>query len=140
MTPSARSLPVRRRYPATYESSWIDGLRLNHDFRAVREFVILVGQPRAGHRLVAALLDAHPNTLIAEPPGTLGELCGFLALPAPAGYVEACQPILYAPPHRTRDDVAGTPKLLELVAARAAANAALDGCCFDARAPLEEST
>ena len=60
------ALPVLRRYPATYVSSRLDGFRLRHDFDDVRGFVIFVGQPRTGHSLVGALLDAHPNALIAH--------------------------------------------------------------------------
>jgi len=57
---------VLRRYPVTYISSWLDGYRLRGDFDQVRAFVMFVGQPRTGHSIVGALLDAHPNTLIAH--------------------------------------------------------------------------
>jgi hypothetical protein len=46
-------------------SGW-SGFRLRGDFAAVRSFVMFVGQPRTGHSLVGAMLDAHPNTLIAH--------------------------------------------------------------------------
>jgi hypothetical protein len=59
-------LPVLRHYPATYVSSGVRGFRLRHDFATVRAFVIFVGQPRTGHSLVGALLDAHPNAVIAH--------------------------------------------------------------------------
>ncbi len=55
-----------RRYPLTYVSSWLEGYRLRHDFDEVHAFVIFVGQPRTGHSIVGALLDAHPNALIAH--------------------------------------------------------------------------
>jgi hypothetical protein len=61
-----RSLPVARRYPVTYLRSAVDGRRLREDFAAVRSFVIFVGYPRSGHSLVGALLDAHPNVLVAH--------------------------------------------------------------------------
>jgi hypothetical protein len=63
---SARSLPVLRRYPAAYVTAGIDGWRLRRQFDAVRTFVLFVGQPRTGHSLVGALLDAHPNALVAH--------------------------------------------------------------------------
>ena len=36
------------------------------DFATVRAYVMFVGQPRTGHSLVGALLDAHPNALVAH--------------------------------------------------------------------------
>jgi hypothetical protein len=59
-------MPVLKRYPATWVASGIDGYRLRQDFESVRTFVLFVGQPRTGHSLVGALLDAHPNALIAH--------------------------------------------------------------------------
>jgi hypothetical protein len=61
-----RSLPVLRRYPATYVTAGIDGFRLRSQFDDVRTFLLFVGQPRTGHSLVGALLDAHPNALVAH--------------------------------------------------------------------------
>jgi hypothetical protein len=61
-----RTFPVLRRYPATYVSSGVEGFRLRHDFDRIRAFVLFVGQPRTGHSLVGALLDAHPRALIAH--------------------------------------------------------------------------
>lgn len=66
MVRRVRAFPVLRRYPTTYVSSWLDGFRRRLDFDNVRGFVIFVGQPRTGHSLVGALLDAHPNALIAH--------------------------------------------------------------------------
>jgi hypothetical protein len=40
----------------------------------VEEFVLFVGWPRSGHSLVGALLDAHPETLIAHEFDVLGAL------------------------------------------------------------------
>lgn len=62
----ARPLPILRRYPVTYVRSWFDGRRLGADFERVRAYVMFVGQPRTGHSLVGALLDAHPRALIAH--------------------------------------------------------------------------
>ena len=271
-----------RRYPLTYMSSWLDGYRMRHDFDDVRAFVIFVGQPRTGHSIVGALLDAHPNALIAheldalkyveagydrrrlfallvraeqkriaaghlsstgyqylvdgqwqgryehlqvigdkkggrstarlgddiglldrlratvgvdvyvvqvvrnpydviatmqrrapkrqltdvvdlffeladtvdevrrrvapdrfhelhhdalinDPAATLSELCRFLALPAPADYLDACSAIIYDTPSRTRGDVAWTPELIERVGTRAAAHPSLEHYRFDAQ-------
>ena len=55
-----------RRYPATYVASGWAGFRLRQDFATVRAYVMFVGQPRTGHSLVGALLDAHPNALVAH--------------------------------------------------------------------------
>jgi hypothetical protein len=62
----ARALPVLRRYPTAYVVSGVDGFRKRRDFDRVRAFVIFVGQPRTGHSLVGALLDAHQKALIAH--------------------------------------------------------------------------
>ena len=279
-----------RRYPTTRVRSWFDGIRLRGDFDEVRAFVIFVGQPRTGHSLVGALLDAHPNALIAheldalkyveagfdrhrlfallvraeeeriaaghlsstgyqylvegqwqgryehlqvigdkkggrstarlgddiglldrlretvgvdvhvvqvvrnpfdviatmqrrapkrqltdvvdlffeladtvdevrrrvapdrfhelhhdalinDPTATLGELCRFLTLSAPADYLDACSTIIYDAPSRTRGDVAWTPELLERVGTRAAAHPSLEHYRFDARpTPAEPSS
>ena len=61
-----RTLPVFSRYPATFAASGWAGFRRRHDFATVRAYVMFVGQPRTGHSLVGALLDAHPNALIAH--------------------------------------------------------------------------
>jgi hypothetical protein len=44
----------------------VRGRRLNGDLASVRAFVLFIGHPRSGHSLVGALLDAHPDMLIAH--------------------------------------------------------------------------
>jgi hypothetical protein len=63
---SARRLPLLRRYPLTYVRSTIDGRRLRSDLDELQTYVMFVGYPRSGHSLVGALLDAHPDALVAH--------------------------------------------------------------------------
>ncbi len=66
VAPRMRALPVLRRYPLTWVTSGLAGFRHRRDFDAVHGYVMFVGQPRTGHSLVGALLDAHPNALVAH--------------------------------------------------------------------------
>ncbi|MGH8773914.1 MAG: sulfotransferase family protein [Jiangellaceae bacterium] len=59
-------MPVLRRYPATYARTAVESRRLRDDLAGVRSFLMFVGHPRSGHSLVGALLDAHPNMLVAH--------------------------------------------------------------------------
>lgn len=61
-----RALPLVRRRPARYLGAELAAMRLRGEFSSVRSFVIFVGYPRSGHSLVGALLDAHPNVLVAH--------------------------------------------------------------------------
>jgi hypothetical protein len=61
-----RALPVARRYPGTYLSATTHGRRLRDDARAIQAVVVFVGHPRSGHSLVGALLDAHPDMVVAH--------------------------------------------------------------------------
>ena len=40
------------------------------------------------------LLELHQDDLIAEPAATLGQLCTFLELDEPEGYIDACAAIV----------------------------------------------
>jgi hypothetical protein len=40
--------------------------RFRADLSALRRFVLFVGYPRSGHTLLGALLDTHPNVVIAQ--------------------------------------------------------------------------
>jgi hypothetical protein len=64
--PRARTLPVVRRYPVLAATTWVRARRLRPDLASIRSFLMFVGHPRSGHSLVGALLDAHPNTLVAH--------------------------------------------------------------------------
>jgi hypothetical protein len=64
--PRVRTLPVARRYPGTALLARARGGRLRADFATVDTFLMFVGHPRSGHSLVGALLDAHPNALVAH--------------------------------------------------------------------------
>jgi hypothetical protein len=43
------------------------------------------------------------ESLIADPRGTLGDLCGSLGLVPDPGYLDHCASIIFPSPHRTRD-------------------------------------
>jgi Sulfotransferase family len=64
--PRVRALPVARRYPGLAVVTSIRSRRLRSDFAFVRSFLLFVGHPRSGHSLVGALVDAHPNALVAH--------------------------------------------------------------------------
>jgi hypothetical protein len=83
--------------------------------------------------------ELHHDALISDPAATLGDLCRFLSLPAPADYLGACSAIIFDAPRRTRSDVGWTPELIERVAARSAEHPSLAHYCFDDRAPSAES-
>ena len=61
------AVPVLRRYPTTWLiAGWRRLGGCGDDFDDVRRYVIFVGHPRTGHSLVGALLDAHPDALVAH--------------------------------------------------------------------------
>ena len=41
-------------------------LKRNAEYDSVEAFVLFVGHPRSGHTLVAAILDSHPEMIIAN--------------------------------------------------------------------------
>lgn len=61
-----RGAPVFRNYPYTYARATLLSRRYASDFSGVRSYLMFVGYPRSGHSLVGALLDAHPNVLVAH--------------------------------------------------------------------------
>ena len=41
--------------------------RVNHRlFECIRTYIMFIGYPRSGHTLIGALLDAHPNMIVAH--------------------------------------------------------------------------
>ena len=40
--------------------------KLRDDFAGIGSFLMFVGHPRSGHSLVGALIDAHPNAVVAH--------------------------------------------------------------------------
>lgn len=50
----------------------ISGQMLRSDFEGVERFCLFIGHGRSGHSLVGALLDAHPNVIIAHEFDSLG--------------------------------------------------------------------
>ena len=61
-----RALPGVRRYPGTYLATTAAARRLHADADGMAAWVQFVGHPRSGHSLVGALLDAHPDALVAH--------------------------------------------------------------------------
>ncbi|MEN3974850.1 sulfotransferase [Emcibacter sp. SYSU 3D8] len=49
-----------------YPAAWIDYFAHRRLFENIRAYVTFIGYPRSGHSLVGALLNAHPQALIAH--------------------------------------------------------------------------
>ncbi len=71
----SHSLPQRVGFATQLARAWIAASRerrgLEEDLSGVRSFCSFVGYPRSGHSVVAALLEAHPNAVIAHEEGAL---------------------------------------------------------------------
>lgn len=65
--PVARALDLAAIYVRTKPLA----LRSRGLFDSVRQYVNFVGAPRSGHSVVGALLDAHPNAVVASEEGAL---------------------------------------------------------------------
>lgn len=72
-------------------------------------------------------LDLRHEELVADSEGAVRALCEFLSVPADEGYVRNCASIVYARPHRSRDEVSWSPTLLEEVEKRMSSYQFLDG-------------
>ncbi len=59
-----------------YPVSLFGGFRRKALFKDIKTYCMFIGYPRSGHSLIGALLDAHPNIIIAH---ELGELKYLLA-------------------------------------------------------------
>ena len=57
--------PVRQKY-RRFLLSLLGGVRHRASFNRVETFCMFVGYPRSGHTLIGSILDAHPNTIIAD--------------------------------------------------------------------------
>lgn len=64
---ASRALEMARVYP----SSLYGGLKNRRSFKDIRTYCTFIGYPKSGHSLVGALLDAHPNMVIAHELDTL---------------------------------------------------------------------
>jgi hypothetical protein len=58
--------------PLEYLSSWLDGRKQRDLFRDVRAYCMFIGYPRSGHTLTGALLNAHPDAVVAHELDALG--------------------------------------------------------------------
>ena len=50
----------------SYNTSLYKGRQYRETWKEVEKYIMFVGYPRSGHSLVGALLDAHPNVIIAH--------------------------------------------------------------------------
>lgn len=78
------------------------------------------------------LHDLRHEDLIADPRARLAELCQFLDLPVPDGYLDACAGILFSSPSRSRDSVEWPADRIDRVAGQVARFDFLAGYSFDA--------
>ena len=62
----------RASYTYLFAQSMFDSLKNRHAFSDVRTFCMFLGYPRSGHSLLGALLDAHPQMIIAHEVDVLG--------------------------------------------------------------------
>ena len=61
-----------------WPTSLIAGYRQQNDFRPMKSFCFFIGHPRSGHSIVGALLDAHPEIVVAHELGVFKYLlAGF---------------------------------------------------------------
>ncbi len=58
----------------SYFKSFILGFLNKRKYRYVKEFCLFIGYPRSGHTMIASLLNAHPNIMIALEWGTFNYL------------------------------------------------------------------
>ena len=63
-----------RNRPVRYLSSAVAGHRCREELGGLHGYVMFVGHPRSGHSLVGALLDAHPDIVVAHELDALGYL------------------------------------------------------------------
>lgn len=58
-------------YIVDFLSSLYGAIRMRGTLNRINTFVMFIGYPRSGHSLIGALLDAHPNVIIAHEFNTL---------------------------------------------------------------------
>jgi hypothetical protein len=63
---SAAKLPALARLARAWPRAAVEGLRLAAEFDGVSAYCMFIGYQRSGHSLVGALLDAHPDMVIAH--------------------------------------------------------------------------
>jgi hypothetical protein len=64
----------KSRFVFSFLRSLLMGSLSRQKYAGVKSFIIFVGYPRSGHSLIAALLDAHPETVISMEWGVLTHL------------------------------------------------------------------
>ena len=83
-----RRMVRRAKLPAVYVLSGFQGWRRRRWFDSIETYCGFVGYPRSGHTLIAALLNAHPEIVLANELGALDWLSkGF-------GRLQVCSMIL----------------------------------------------
>lgn len=63
---NTRWLLDKAQVAARYIESWAKASAYKEKAKDVRAFCLFIGYPRSGHSLVGSLLDAHPNSIIAN--------------------------------------------------------------------------
>ncbi|MBC8234772.1 sulfotransferase [bacterium] len=63
----AEALDLARLYPVSFYRGW----KNRKLFEDVETYCMFIGYPRSGHSLIGALLDAHPNMIMAHELGAL---------------------------------------------------------------------
>jgi hypothetical protein len=82
------------------------------------------------HTDAADVVDIRQEDFVADPEGTLAQLCEFLGVPAPADYLHDCAAIVYESPNKSRHKIEWSPAVIEEVAARMRPFSFLDGYAF----------
>ena len=78
------------------------------------------------------VVDVRHEAVIADPKGSLKEMCAFLGVSPTDDYLEDCAGIVYASPHKSRLEAPWTPELKEAVQRRIDGFAFLEGYGWDA--------
>ncbi|MET0144035.1 MAG: sulfotransferase, partial [Ilumatobacteraceae bacterium] len=84
--------------------------------------------------------ELHHDDLVADPTGTLADLCGFLGLSTPPDYLTDCASIVYESPNRSRTTLGWSPELVARIAIRSAQHPSLSRYRMDDLAASGEAS
>lgn len=79
----------------------------------------------------ASVYDLRHESLVADPAGSLKDLCGFLGLSASETYYQDCAGIVYKSPHQSRTEVTWDPELIDSVKSQMSRFSFLSGYSYD---------
>jgi hypothetical protein len=122
-----------------YDNITTMAIRSLHDLPSTidRYFALCESAVKVRERLGAyALLDVRHEELIARPDEEIRRLMSFLDLPVDGDYVARCRELLHESPHRSRERMAWSPELVDLVARRASAFPWLEGYRYHEAEPV----